>query len=337
MFTKPVAGGGGRELYFYRGPGPEGGTVNKIRLRDFGAPSNPYVSSDGNFVTFFESGGSAIGLSDLRIFSESRATKRVLVADPGQQVGNPVLSAGAEVIAYQLTEGGSKKLYLFDTVLEETTPVWELPGNTGFPRISDPGDAVFFHSDSNAAQVHEVIRWTPAAGPRNVSESSTSQDQHPEVSRNGETACWRRSSSQTDLVGNIVIWADNIRRDITKEHGATLFLRNHFDCQIAAGGRHVVFRAHGENTRLAWLAKGAFWLYDLNAHEHYLLPEPEGVDKDQEYSPWRLSSDGRYVVFAAHPLGSDRPDVFALDLVTGSTYNLTDSPDAEGLGTPGVN
>ena len=317
-----------------------GGEVQKIRLRDFGAPSNPYVSTDGNWVTFFESGGTAIGISDLRIADQSAATKRWVTAGPAQQVGNPVLSGVGDVLAYQRSEAGAKKLYLFDTVTEETKAVWEQPGNTGFPQISDNADAVFFHSDSNAAQVHEVIRWTEASGPSNESQSATSQDQNPRVSRNGDVACWRRSSAQTDLVGDVIVWGDFIRRDITREFGAEIGLRNHFDCQPAARGRQVIWRAHAENIRSAWLLKGAFWLYDLNAHQHHRLPEPTGIETnhpDKPYSPWRLSSDGHYVVFAAYAVGSEASDIFALELRTGMTYNLTQSPEQEGLGTPGVN
>ena len=133
------------------------------------------------------------------------------------------------------------------------------------------------------------------------------------------------------------MWADFIRRDITREFGALLALRNHFDCQPTSRGRHVIWRAHAENIRAHWLKKGNFWLYDLNAHEHHRLAEPEGIDIERPYSPWRLSSDGRYVVFAAFPAGGDASDIFVLELQSGITYNLTSSPEAEGLGTPGVN
>jgi hypothetical protein len=141
-------------------------------------------------------------------------------------------------------------------------------------------------------------------------------------------------------VGDVIVWGDFIRRDITREFGVEIGLRNHFDCQPAARGRHVIWRAHAENIRSAWLLKGAFWLYDLNAHQHHRLPEPTGIETnhpDKPYSPWRLSSDGHYVVFAAYAVGSEASDIFALELRTGMTYNLTQSPEQEGLGTPGVN
>ena len=337
VFTRPAEAGGARELYLYRGGNAEDGTVTKIRLRDFGAPTNPYVSSGGEWAVFFNSGGTGIGISDLRIADESGATRALVRARGGQQVRNPVISAQGDFLAYQLDEGGAKKILHYDIQLDQTRAVWEIEGNTGFPAMSDNGDLVYFHTDGTQKGDHEIVRWSrETETPENISNKESAQDQFPSASRDGEVVCWRRSSQAANVVGHIFVWADRVVRSITDGFGLNYL--NHFDCRPDASGRHLIFRSHpGEIQRHLWLRGGIFWRYDMNAHDHERLPDVTGVDPGQPFSPWRVSSDGRYVVFAGFANGSSQMDIFALDLTSGSTYNLTNSPESEGSGAPGVN
>ena len=334
IFTRPTETGTSRRLCYWLGTDPEdpGPELACLNLR-IGNPSTPIVSSDGYWVTFIEAGGSKILLANL----ETKETQILLSASAadGFKLRNPTITPGATLVTFQKELQGATHVSLLDRLMEEETPIWEQQGSTGPPDISDDGQSIVFHSDPTGN--NEVYRWDSEVQQSvNLSGTSLSHEKDPRISSDARVICFRQAAQSEGRVGQILVAADDHLRDITSGYSLS-YLNNH-DCQLSNTGRHVVFRSlPGQVLPTRWLQGGYFYVYDLNADSHRQLPNPAGVDKTKPHSPWRLSSDGRWIVFTAVAVGSDSPDLWLLDVRAGHTIRLVDSPEAEGTGAPGVN
>ncbi len=333
VFSRPTESGTSRRLCYWRGsspedPAPETGCLN-LRI---GNPSTPYLAADGTWLTFVEAGGGAALLANV----DTGAVETALQVTGGDDFAlrNPVVSSGGRFIAFQKEFQGMAHIGLLDRENGTETMLWEQQGNTGAPTISADGSLVAFHS--NPTGNNDIWRWDAATSETtNVTGESVAHEKVPRISRDGGVLCFRQSAQAEGRVGQVVVAADGQLRDITS--GYALSQLNNFDCQPSATGRHIVFRSlPGQVQSTRWAEGGNFYVYDMNADEHRLLYEPQGIDSSKPHSPWVLSSDGRWIVFTAAPQGSSDPDLWFLGVHDGRTYRIR-SPEAEGTGIPGVN
>lgn len=335
VFTRPEPSGASRRLCWWRGADPnEEGEQGCLDLR-IGNPSTPHLSKDGRWLTFVEAGGGQALLANL----ETGQVETVARAEAGDDfhILSPIVAPGGSPVVYQKALQGATHLALLDRGVEPAleTMIWEQQGATGPPAISDDGRYVVFHSDPTGN--NDPWLWDAELGePTSLTADSPSHEKYPQISRDGSVVCFRQSAQPEGRVGQIVVAADGRLRDVTSGYDLR-YLNNH-DCQVSATGRHVVFRSlPGQTQHTRWLEGGVFYVYDLNADGHRQLPEPAAADGDQAHSLWRLSSDGRWIVFTALPQGASKTDLWALDVRTGHTVRILHSVTALGTGAPAVN
>lgn len=345
IYTVPVVGRPTRRLCYWQGTAPDAETGRGcLDLRTIGNPSNPYVSPDGDWVVFYEAGGTEMALANL-VTREVASLGTILPSDEFT-LRNPVVSNQASFVAFQKVYQGATHIIRLDRTRDpaEEDPIWQQQGSAGTPAISSDGSIIVFHSDPGGN--NEAWRWSlDVRDTSNISNTPTLHEKDPRISANGDVVCYRSSPLAEGRTGSIVVVSNGVARNITAADGDRpgLAFLNNYDCQLSTTGRHVVFRSMpGQTNRTNWLENGLFYVYDLNADTHRQLPEPTGMVKtcppDQTcWSPWRLSSDGRWIVFTARPVGSVNPDVWLLDVQSGHTIRLINSPEAEGTGAPGIN
>jgi len=335
VYTRPVPPGASRRLCWWRGADPnEPGEEGCLDLR-IGNPSTPYLATDGTWVTFVEAGGPQALLANLET-GEIATVARVMPGDDFQ-ILSPVVAPGGSPVVYQKVMQGATHMALLDRSLEPAVEhmIWEQQGATGAPSLSADAQQIVFHSDPTGN--NDVWRWDATLGEStSLTSDSVAHEKDPRIARDGSVICFRQSAQPEGRVGQIVVAADGRLRDITSGYDLR-YLNNH-DCQVSATGRHVVFRSlPGQTQPTRWMEGGVFYVYDLNADMHRQLPEPVAADKSQAHSLWRLSSDGRWIVFTALPVGGSKVDLWALDVRTGHSVRILHSLESLGTGAPAVN